>query len=253
MPVVCRDQLDGRRQVLLGDDELRRRGVVGLEVGVEHLLRLTDSTSVRNSSVCGTCSSLSCVIMAAEPARTTKVTSQTTRARARISRASRPQRPLGVGVLGAVRRHAAARRPCRPSSTSAAGSSVSEASTAPAMPTAPTGPSPLQGGEVGEQQAQQAEDDGRPRREDRLERALVGDPHRVVLRLVVAQLLSEARHDQQGVVGGGADGEDEEDALRLAVEGQQVGRGHAVDRGRGEAEREHRGDQDHEAAGSGVR
>ena len=70
----------------------------------------------------------------------------------------------------------------------------------------------------------------------------VGDPHRVVLRLVVAQLLAEPRHDQQRVVGRGPHREDEQDALRLAVDGQHVGGRQRVDRGRGHAERQHGGE-----------
>ena len=70
----------------------------------------TESTSVRNSSVCGTGSSLSVGTNAAKPASARDVTTQTVRARRPTSRATAAPDPLGVGVRRAVGR---AQRPER--------------------------------------------------------------------------------------------------------------------------------------------
>ena len=55
---------------------------------------LTESTSVRNVSVCGTGSSLSVGTKAANAASTTNVSTQTARARRPTRRATAPHTPL---------------------------------------------------------------------------------------------------------------------------------------------------------------
>ena len=177
------------------------------------------------------------------------MTTQTTRRRACTSRASRPQSPL-VSVCSEPYIGRNGQNAHRPSSSSAAGSRVSELSIAPAMPIAPTGPSPLSEARSESSRQSSPRITVSPGGDDRLEGTPVGDPHRVVLRLVVAQLLAEPGHDQQRVVGGGAHREDEQDALGLAVERQHVAAGQAVDRGRGHPQRQDRGEHARRAAGS---
>ena len=71
-----------------------------------------------------------------------------------------------------------------------------------------------------------------------------GDPHRLVLALVVVQLLLVAGDEQQRVVGRGADDEDEQDALALPVQFQYAVLRQRIDDERGQREAEDGGQQD---------
>src|SRR5699024_8019689 len=69
-----------------------------------------------------------------------------------------------------------------------------------------------------EQEAQESREDGAARGDDRLERAAQGRARRGPAVGLRAELLAEARDVEESVVGGRADDEDEEDALRLPRE-----------------------------------
>jgi hypothetical protein len=66
--------------------------------------------------------------------------------------------------------------------------------------------------------------------------------HRLVPVLVAAQLLAVAGHQQQGVVGPSAEHQDREDALGLAVDGEDVVLREQVDHGLRRGQRDTRGD-----------
>ncbi len=63
---------------------------------------------------------------------------------------------------------------------------------------------------------------------------------------MAGEFLAEAGGEQQCVVGGGADDQDGEDALHLPVDADDVAVGERVDDGAGQAQREHRADDDHQ-------
>ena len=67
-------------------------------------------------------------------------------------------------------------------------------------------------------QAQQADHDGRGAGEDRGRRPVQRERHRLVPVLVAAQLLAISGHQQQRVVGAGADHQDAQDVLALVVD-----------------------------------
>ena len=96
---------------------------------------------MRNSSVCGTGSSLSVGRNAAKPASTRAVTIQIVRALRPTNRATRPQMPC-FSLCSLPRCGSKGQNALRPSSTSTIGSRVSDESIAPAIPMAPTGPRP---------------------------------------------------------------------------------------------------------------
>ena len=183
---------------------------------------------------------------AAAASRTTSVTTQVRRGCRPTRSATRPHRPLVPTTssactwssLGANGQNA-----LRPKSSRTAGRKVSDASSAPAMPSAPTGPRPDGAAQLGEQQAEQAEDDGGGRGDDRLDRAPPRPLQRHPRARLVVQLLLEPADEQQGVVGRGADDEDEQDALRLARQRDDVVEGQLVDDQRGRAEPEHGAEQ----------
>src|SRR5690625_2255671 len=102
------------------------------------------------------------------------------------------------------------------------------------------------GAEVGQEEAEQADDDGAGAGEDRLEGGAPGHPHRLRGRLAQDELLAVARHDEEAVVGGGANHEDRQDALALPVEEQGAVRGERLDHEGGGAQREDGGDEDGE-------
>ncbi len=76
------------------------------------------------------------------------------------------------------------------------------------------------GGRVDRRQreAEEGRDDGACRCEDPGARLPHRDPHRLVLVLVPVELLPVARGEQEGVVGSGAEDEDEQDPARLPVD-----------------------------------
>ncbi len=91
---------------------------------------------------------------------------------------------------------------------------------------------------VGEQQAEQGEDDGGRGRHDRLDSSAPGTPQRHPRARLVVELLAEPADEQEGVVGRRTDHEDEQDALRLPGQGDDVVEGELVDDERGRAEPE---------------
>ena len=97
---------------------------------------------------------------------------------------------------------------------------------------------------VGEQEDQEAGDDGasggRDRFGDALERSEPG-PNTIRLGL---QGIAEPGHDEEGIVRGGADDEDEEDALDLAVDEQDPGVGEMPDDEDRRGQRGDRGEED---------
>ena len=97
--------------------------------------------------------------------------------------------------------------------------------------------------QLGEQQAEQAEDDGRGRRDDRLDGAAPRPLQRHPRVRLVVQLLLEPADEQQGVVGRGTHDEDEQDALRLPRQRDHVVEGQLVDHQRGGAQAEHGAEQ----------
>ena len=101
----------------------------------------------------------------------------------------------------------------------------------------------LVGVEVGEEQAQERDDDGGAGGQDRLPGGFPGRERGGGAVGGVRQGLAEARHVEQGVVGGGADHQDGEDALALAVELDPAQLRHSEDQQDGGAEREDRGEQ----------
>ena len=72
------------------------------------------------------------------------------------------------------------------------------------------------------------------------------DPHRGEAVPVLAQLLAKARREQQGVVGGRANHEDEQDALTLSIQRDDVVVRQDIHARRCDAEREQRADQHHD-------
>lgn len=76
--------------------------------------------------------------------------------------------------------------------------------------------------QIAEQQAQQAGDHRAARGHDRLEGALPGGGDGGALVLDDTELLAESRDEEQGVVGRRADHQDEEDALGLTAEQQDL-------------------------------
>ena len=100
------------------------------------------------------------------------------------------------------------------------------------------------GVEVGEQQAQHSEDHRAGRRRDRLDRRSPRNLDRLILVCCLSQLLTEARHQEECVVGCGAEHEDEQNALALTVELENALLGQEVDGTGREPEREDRRDDD---------
>ncbi len=76
--------------------------------------------------------------------------------------------------------------------------------------------------QIAEQQTEESGDHGAARRDDRFDRALPCRHDRRSLVLRDAQFLAETRDEQQRVIGGGADHEDEEDPLCLTAEQQHL-------------------------------
>ncbi len=183
---------------------------------------------------------------AAAASSTTRVITHVRRGCRPTRSATRPHRPLVPTTSSACTWSSLGgngQNAFRPNRSRTAGRKVSDASSAPAMPSAPTGPRPTGAAQLREQQAEQAEDDGGGRGDDRLDRAapraLEGHPR---ARLVV-QLLLEPADEKEGVVGRGADDEDEQDALRLARQRDDVVEGELVDDQRSRAEPEHGAEQ----------
>ena len=123
----------------------------------------------------------------------------------------------------------------RPQMTSRAGSSVTITRNVTPMADGVDRAQPGGRVELGEAQAEHADRHGRGAGQDGRRRAVQREGHRLVAVLVAAQLLAVAGHEQQGVVGAGADHQDAHDRLALGVDrevgvlGQQVdhaGRGH---------------------------
>ena len=103
----------------------------------------------------------------------------------------------------------------RPEITSRAGSSVIITSRPTPMPMAATGPRPAVEFMSAKTRHSMPSDDGERAGDDGRRRAVQGEGHRLVPVLVTAQLFSIARHEQQRVVGAGAEHEHREDALAL--------------------------------------
>ena len=84
-------------------------------------------------------------------------------------------------------------------------------------------------GEVGQQEDEESGDDGSARGGDRFEHTLEGAQSRTDTVGFGAQGVAEARDDEEGIVGGGTDDEDEEDPLDLPVDEEDAGIGEVPD------------------------
>lgn len=101
-------------------------------------------------------------------------------------------------------------------------------------------------GEVAEQQGEQAQRDGRGAGHDRAPGLPQRGPHGLETVGARAEFLPEAGGEEEGVVGGGADDEDGQDALDLSVHADDSVVGERVHDRAGEAEGEHRAEDDHQ-------
>ena len=117
----------------------------------------------------------------------------------------------------------------RPKMTSSAGSSVTITSKVTATPIAVTGPRPAVEFISASVRQSMPTDDGRGAGEDGGRRAVQGERHRLVPVLMATELFSISRHQQQRVVGAGADHQDAQDRLALAVDGEVGVLGEEVD------------------------
>src|SRR5699024_291033 len=100
------------------------------------------------------------------------------------------------------------------------------------------------GGEVGEQEDQEAGDDGAAGGEDRLEHASERLQPRTDAIAFGQQGIAEAGDDAERVVGRRADDEDEQDALDLPVDEQDLGIGQMPDDEDRRRQCSHRGEED---------
>ncbi len=98
--------------------------------------------------------------------------------------------------------------------------------------------------EIGQKQAEETRDDSAAGGGDRLEHTPYCPPRGRARRLGVARLLPVPGDEEEGVVRGRADDEDEEDPLHLAVERDDVGSGEGDVEEDGGAERGHRREED---------
>ena len=117
----------------------------------------------------------------------------------------------------------------RPQITSSAGSRVTITRNGDGDADGETGPSPAVELSSAKTRHEQADHDGGGAGEDGRGGAVQGEGHRLVPVLVAAQLLAVAGDEQQRVVGAGADHQDGEDRLALAVDGEVGVLGQQVD------------------------
>src|SRR6185436_2236402 len=97
-----------------------------------------------------------------------------------------------------------------------------------------------------EQQAEQTDDDGSGAGRDRLKTGPPSYLDRGPGGFEPGQLLAVAGHQKQPIVGGGADDQNEQDALALPVERNNLVLGEQVNHSTGQREAADRGEQHHE-------
>ena len=195
---------------------------------------------------------LSCRIPRLHTARTTAVTTQTSRGRGAIRAPTVAQKPVDARLDGVVGR---APRPEDPATEDHQQRGQQRDHHQQADADADRGHRTEAGGGVhlGEDQAEHAEDDGERAGDDRRGRPVQREGHRLVPVLVPVQLFSIAGHEQQRVVGAGAEHQHREDARTLPVHGQVGVLGQQVDHapGRRSAPRPPRSPAAATAAGCG--